>query len=114
MDYFEARELRYKNCSNNLLDIALKLKEKGYTVQSCKLHKYPVDFRVIDINNKCVNFGFNEVPYRWYIGQNQNNAAYESGLYNGNTYKVGFEIDDIIKNCVYPIAHSYDSIYTDI
>lgn len=111
-DYWKARNRRYNAVSENLMKLAQKLKDMGYTVQCFKSDTRPVHFRVVRGECYC-GFGFAEVPYRWWYGSSEHSGK-QFGLYRDAQYECPFDVDEIVADITHRVEHFFDSIYRDI
>lgn len=64
-DYFTARKKRYEKVIANMHELAKKLTTLGCTVTHEPTASF--SYMLIRKDGKHCNFGFDEVPYRWYI-----------------------------------------------
>lgn len=95
MDYFEARENRLKVITEHMKKFCNELLLVGYKVYISKLNTrgFITYAKIVSVDGeKALTFGFEEVPYRWYIDRGNREIDYGFTIDNIPT----FTTDDIV------------------
>jgi len=98
-DYFSAYRSRMEVNNGYFLQVVKELTEAGYKVYIPK--DGLISWICVENEDKHLNFGFTDVPYRWYLSYN---IDYKLGNGSGRTLKTEFDYDnpftaaDIISN----------------
>lgn len=87
-DYFSAYRSRMEVNNQYFLDIAKELTENGYKVYVPK--DGLISWVRVESEDKHINFGFTDVPYRWYLNYD---IDYTKGNGSGRTLKEQHDYD---------------------
>ena len=95
--YFPAYIARRHNNHHVLMEVAEEVKKQGY---GCYCSKDLYDCQTTDFiyaikGDRCVLFGFKEVPYEWYI-YSDHYPGLTAGLVGEHGYDYPFDIEDIL------------------
>jgi len=100
-DYFPAYGARRRNNHLVLMEVAEEVKKHGFRCYCAEdYYKHQSTSLVYAVkDDKCVTFGFAEVPYRWYINS-EHQLGMTAGLVGEHGYDYPFDIEDILSNVV--------------
>jgi len=87
-DYFSAYRSRMEVNNAYFLEVARELTEAGYSVYIPK--DGLISFIRVENEDKHLNFGFTDVPYRWYLSYD---IDYTKGQGSGRTLVEQFDYD---------------------